>query len=46
MAGKPETWVEQPERRGYLEWLLKRTRAQLAGWPNPPNRRMRSEGQI
>ena len=31
MAGKPETWVEQPERRGYLEWLLGRTRAQLAG---------------
>lgn len=31
MAGKPETWVEQPERREYLEWLLKRTRAQLAG---------------
>lgn len=31
MAGRPETWVEQPERRGYLEWLLGRTRAQLAG---------------
>lgn len=31
MAGRPETWVEQPERSGYLAWLLKRTRAQLAG---------------
>lgn len=31
MAGRAETWVEQPERRGYLEWLLIRTRAQLAG---------------
>ena len=31
VAGKPETWVDQPERRGYLEWLLRRTRQQLEG---------------
>ena len=31
MAGRPETWIAQPERRDYLAWLLKRTRAQLTG---------------
>lgn len=31
LAGRPGTWRPQPERRGYLEWLLKRTRNQLAG---------------
>lgn len=31
MAGRPDTWVEQPERQGYLAWLLKRTQTQLVG---------------
>lgn len=31
VAGLPDTWVEQEERRGYLEWLLRRTRQQLDG---------------
>lgn len=31
IAGRPETWIFQPERRGYLEWLFKRTQNQLAG---------------
>ena len=31
VAGKPETWLEQSERKGYLEWLLRRTRQQLEG---------------
>ena len=31
VAGRPDTWVEQPERKGYLEWLLRRTRQQLDG---------------
>ena len=31
VAGVPETWVEQSERRGYMEWLLRRTRQQLEG---------------
>lgn len=31
LAGRPETWLEQPERRGYLEWLLRRNAQQLAG---------------
>lgn len=31
LAGRPETWMDQPERRGYLEWLLRRNTRQLAG---------------
>lgn len=31
MAGRSDTWQPQPERRDYLEWLLKRTQTQLNG---------------
>ncbi len=31
LAGRPETWADQVERRGYLAWLLRRARSQLEG---------------
>lgn len=31
VAGCPEHWIDQPERKGYLQWLLQRTRQQLGG---------------
>ena len=31
VAGRPECWTDQPERRGYLAWLLRRTRQQMDG---------------
>ena len=31
VAGCPDSWLDQPERIGYLEWLLRRTRQQLEG---------------
>ncbi len=31
VAGRAGTWIDQPERRGYLQWLLHRTRQQLVG---------------
>lgn len=31
VAGRPETWVDQPERRGYLAWLARRNQQQLEG---------------
>lgn len=37
VAGRAELWVEQPERAGYLEWLLRRTRQQLEGLAKASN---------
>ena len=31
VAGRPETWIDQPERADYLRWLLRRIRQQLDG---------------
>lgn len=31
MAGRPESWLVQPERVDYLYWLLRRTQRQLEG---------------
>ena len=30
-CGRAADWIEQPERVGYLDWLLRRTQAQLDG---------------
>lgn len=31
VAGRADTWIDQPERKAYLQWLLHRTEQQLIG---------------